>query len=117
MIHCLHKGPSDESQHSAVSSVQYEIPKELKRKYQGCRARRKQRLRERRYRAYLPSVILGNVRSLLSKDGVLNVLHGGVGVNTLGAKLVISILMVIKGNQRSPELSKRWTKDAGLIAC
>ena len=43
------------------------IPAELKRRRRGCRAGIKRRQRKRRYKPYLPSVIMGNVRSLLNK--------------------------------------------------
>jgi len=43
------------------------IPRELKRKYWGCRAGRRRQLRKRRFLLYLPSIIMGNVWSLVNK--------------------------------------------------
>jgi len=43
------------------------IPRELRRKYRGCRAGRRIWLRKRRFRPYLPSIIIVNVRSLVNK--------------------------------------------------
>ncbi|CAI5648724.1 unnamed protein product [Oreochromis niloticus] len=53
-------------QHSHAS-VQHEIPAVIKRNYHGCRARKTRRLRRKRFRPALPSVMTGNVRSLVNK--------------------------------------------------
>lgn len=57
-LHCLHQG-------SANGTTK--IPKELRRKYWGCKARRRRWLWKRRYRPYLPSITIWNVRSLVNK--------------------------------------------------
>jgi len=43
------------------------IPRELRRKNWGCRAGRRRWLKKRRYRPYLPYIVMGNVRSLVNK--------------------------------------------------
>jgi len=48
-----------------------DIPRELRRKYRGCRARRRRRLKKRRYRPYLPSIVMGNVRSVFREGSVM----------------------------------------------
>ncbi|XP_061132343.1 uncharacterized protein LOC133152617 [Syngnathus typhle] len=51
-----------------------EIPKEIRPQRKGCRAGVKCRQRKRRYKLCLPSVIMGNMRSLQSKMEVLTAL-------------------------------------------
>ncbi|KAI4892795.1 hypothetical protein NFI96_002483, partial [Prochilodus magdalenae] len=51
-----------------------EIPAELRRPYRGCRAGNKRRERKRRYKPCLPSIIMGNVRSLANKTDELSAL-------------------------------------------
>ncbi|KAI4874712.1 hypothetical protein NFI96_009725 [Prochilodus magdalenae] len=50
------------------------IPAELRRPYRGCRAGNKRRERKRRYKPCLPSIIMGNVRSLANKTDELSAL-------------------------------------------
>lgn len=54
-------------QHSGVFGHKHEIPGELRRRHQGCNAGKRRRLVRRWYRPYLPSIIMGNVRSLANK--------------------------------------------------
>ncbi|KAI4899536.1 hypothetical protein NFI96_002056 [Prochilodus magdalenae] len=51
-----------------------EIPAELRRPYRGCRAGNKRRERKRRYKPRLPSIIMGNMRSLANKTDKLSAL-------------------------------------------
>ncbi|KAI4873044.1 hypothetical protein NFI96_028699 [Prochilodus magdalenae] len=51
-----------------------EIPAELRRPYRGCRAGNKRWERKRRYKPCLPSIIMGNVRSLANKTDELSAL-------------------------------------------
>lgn len=44
-----------------------QIPGEFKRRRRGCRASAKQRARRRKYKKILPSIVMGNVRSLGNK--------------------------------------------------
>ena len=54
-------------QPSALMRERPEIPRELQRKYRGCKAGRKHRAKKRRYKPSLPSITMGNVRSLDNK--------------------------------------------------
>lgn len=45
----------------------HSIPAELKVAYRGCRAGAKVKARRRRYKPCLPSILMGNVNSLLNK--------------------------------------------------
>ncbi len=47
------------------------IPNEIRKKYHGCRVGVKQRVKKRRYKPYVPSVIMKNVRYLVNKIDVL----------------------------------------------
>lgn len=53
-------------QHSHAG-VQHEIPAVIKMNYRGCRAGKTRRLRRKRFHPALPSVVTGNVRSLVNK--------------------------------------------------
>ncbi|KAI4881116.1 hypothetical protein NFI96_026359, partial [Prochilodus magdalenae] len=53
---------------------QHDIPRELRRRRQGSRARALRRARSRRYKPVLHSVVMGNVRSLPSKMDELTAL-------------------------------------------
>ena len=44
-----------------------EVPKELWRRHQGCRARVKRRAKKRRHRPAVPAIVMGSVRSLGKK--------------------------------------------------
>ena len=44
-----------------------EVPKELRRRRQGCRAGAKWRAKRRRHRPAVPVIVMGNVRSLGNK--------------------------------------------------
>lgn len=60
-------------QHSRAG-VQHDIPAEIKRRYRGCRAGKARRLKKKRFRPALPSVVMGNVRSLANKMDELTML-------------------------------------------
>ncbi|KAK7880206.1 hypothetical protein WMY93_033125 [Mugilogobius chulae] len=60
--------------YGGIYGQRHEIPAELKRKYRGSRAGRRRRLRRRRYKPYIPSVVMGNVRSLANKMDELTAL-------------------------------------------
>ena len=51
-----------------------EIPAELRRRRRGCRAGKMRREKKRRYKPCIPSVIMGNVRSLPNKMDELTAL-------------------------------------------
>jgi len=38
-----------------------DLPRELRRKYRGCKAGGRRRLKKLRYRLFLPSIVMGNV--------------------------------------------------------
>ena len=52
-------------------NTEWTIPTELKRKRRGCRAGRRKQERKRRFRPFIPSIIMGNVRSLANKTDEL----------------------------------------------
>lgn len=59
-------------QPSALMRERPEIPRELRRKFRGCKAGRKHREKKRRYnKLSLPSITMGNVRSLANKTDEL----------------------------------------------
>ena len=57
-----------------ISEITSQIPKELKRKRRGCRAGVRQREKRWRFKPFLPTVVMGNVRSLANKMDELQVL-------------------------------------------
>ncbi len=57
-----------------VPGEKLEIPDKIKRKYCGCRVGVKRRAKKRRYKPYLPLVIMWNVRSLVNKMDELTAL-------------------------------------------
>ncbi|KAF7664853.1 hypothetical protein LDENG_00161750 [Lucifuga dentata] len=59
---------------AVLRGVRLEIPKELRKRRRGCRAGVKRREKKRKYRPYLPSITMGNVRSLMNKVDELAVL-------------------------------------------
>jgi len=61
--HCLHQRPATERLCGGAGE-RPDIPRELRRRYRGCRAGGRRR---RRYRPYLPSIVMGNVQSLVNK--------------------------------------------------
>ncbi|KAF7648519.1 hypothetical protein LDENG_00155780, partial [Lucifuga dentata] len=64
----------DLNQPAVLRGVRLEIPKELRKRRRGCRAGVERREKKRKYRPYLPSIIMGNVRSLMNKVDELAVL-------------------------------------------
>ncbi|TWW62365.1 Polyhomeotic-like protein 2 [Takifugu flavidus] len=52
---------------AALPKERPDVPPELRRRKRACRARVERRARRRRYRPILPSIIMGNVRSLPNK--------------------------------------------------
>ena len=58
-------------QPSALMRERPEIPRELRRKFRGCKAGRKHREKKQRYKPSLPSITMGNVRSLANKTDEL----------------------------------------------
>ena len=57
-----------------ISEISPQIPMELKRKRRGCRAGVRQREKRWRFKPFLPTVVMGNVRSLANKIDELRVL-------------------------------------------
>nr|XP_054604483.1 uncharacterized protein LOC107395178 [Nothobranchius furzeri]XP_054604484.1 uncharacterized protein LOC107395178 [Nothobranchius furzeri]XP_054604485.1 uncharacterized protein LOC107395178 [Nothobranchius furzeri] len=57
-----------------ISQLKPQIPNELKCRKRGCRAGAKQRQRKRKFKPSLPSIIMGNVRSLANKMDELQAL-------------------------------------------
>jgi len=51
----------------SVAGRRPDIPRELRRKHRGCRSGRRRWLRKKRYRPYLPSIIMGNWWYLANK--------------------------------------------------
>nr|XP_054598774.1 uncharacterized protein LOC129163848 [Nothobranchius furzeri] len=57
-----------------IPQLKPQIPNELKRKKRGCRAGAKRRQRKRKFKPSLPSIVMGNVRSLANKMDELQAL-------------------------------------------
>ena len=55
------------SKQKMMSAITTDMPKEMKRRKRGKAGGVRKRMRTRKYKPYLPSVIMGNVQSLNSK--------------------------------------------------
>ena len=60
---------------TAIQAMKFKIPKELKRRKRGKASGIKKRLKTRKFKPFIPSIIMGNVQSLANK---LDELHGNV---------------------------------------
>ncbi|KAK0131579.1 hypothetical protein N1851_033755 [Merluccius polli] len=56
------------------TGTRHQIPEELRRRRRGCRAGLMRKARRRRFKPCIPSIVMGNVRSLVNKVDKLGAL-------------------------------------------